>query len=378
MAASGSPPSRPHEIFGTRPEYGEEPDGYPGGHLCYFDPKTGFSRSMGILKRQEGLMGGAIDDGRDKLYYRSEPKNHFLVYDIKTGDVQDRGHVGAMCRYMAIDKDGAVYTVGRGDYLCRYDPQTGYVEDLAVKVEGEGDLHRPYVIAMGPNGKLYGAGIAHPSIMEFDIATLQGRPVPQVTVRNVAPAAPAGLSGAGHPRRRLRQGRQVLLPAQHDGPTGEGRQGRNRICASCVSTRPAGRPRRSACRAVGVDEEKVKTRVHAEGEVTALLHAGGGGRRGRIAVSDGHLSAAERGVFPEADGAAIARKSAMRTQRRTTSILFIVGLFGLSLVQPALRGQEKGDSVFITTTRLRVEIKEFGAFLLSALKSWPTRTAAFV
>ena len=48
----------------------------------------------------------------------------------------------------------------------------------------------------------------------------------------------------------------------------------------------------------------------------------------------------------------------MRTQRRTTSILFIVGLFGLSLVQPALRGQEKDDSVFVTTTRLRVEIKE--------------------
>ena len=55
----------------------------------------------------------------------------------------------------------------------------------------------------------------------------------------------------------------------------------------------------------------------------------------------------------------------MRTQRRTTSILFIVSLFGLSLAQPALRGQEKDDSVFVTTTRLRVEIKEFGAFLRS-------------
>src|SRR5205823_11113522 len=63
-----------HEVFDTRPEYGEDPEGYPGGHLCYYDPKTGFSRSMGILKRQEGLMGGAMDRANNILYYRSEPK----------------------------------------------------------------------------------------------------------------------------------------------------------------------------------------------------------------------------------------------------------------------------------------------------------------
>jgi hypothetical protein len=182
-----------HEIFDTRPEYGEDPDGYPGGHLCYFDPATGFSRSVGILKRQEGLMGGAMDAAGTTLYYRSEPKNIFLRYDVKTGDVKERGHVGAACRYMAIDKDGAVYTTGRGNYLCRYDPKTGYVEDLAVKVEGPGHYDAPYVIRLGPNGKLYGAGVSHPWIMEFDIAHYKPGPFPGVTVRNVAPSAPRGM-----------------------------------------------------------------------------------------------------------------------------------------------------------------------------------------
>jgi hypothetical protein len=181
-----------HEEFANRPEYGEDWEGYPGGHLCYYDPATGFSRSMGILKKQEGLMGGAIDDGRQKLYYRTEPKNHFLVYDIKANKVQDRGHVGAACRYMAMDKGGAVYTTGRDNYLCRYDPETGYVEDLLVKVEGAGGYTSPYYIGMGPNGKLYGVGIAHPFVMEFDIANYRKGPFPEVTVRNVAPAAPGG------------------------------------------------------------------------------------------------------------------------------------------------------------------------------------------
>jgi hypothetical protein len=182
-----------HEVFGTRPEYGEDPEGYPGGHLCYYDPKTGFSRSMGILKRQEGLMGGAMDNARDMLYYRTEPKNILLSFDVKTGAVKERGHVGAACRYMVIDKDGAVYTTGRGNYLCRYDPKTGYVEDLRVKVDGPGHYEAPYVIALGPNGKLYGAGISHPWIMEFDIATYKPGPFPEVVMRNAAPSAPPGL-----------------------------------------------------------------------------------------------------------------------------------------------------------------------------------------
>ncbi len=181
-----------HEIFETRPEYGEEGLGFPGGHLCYYDPKTGFSRSLGILKKQEGVVAGAIDDARGKLYYRSEPKNHFLVYDIATGEVRDRGNVGASCRYMALDRAGAVYTAGRGQTLCRYDPQTGYVEDLAIKVEGPGGYDPPYVLAVGPNGKLYGAGVGHPYLMEFDIDAIRPGPFPEVVLRNVAPAAPPG------------------------------------------------------------------------------------------------------------------------------------------------------------------------------------------
>src|SRR5438132_11657036 len=94
---------------------------------------------------------------------------------------------------MAIDKGGAVYTTGRGDYMCRYDPATGYVEDLKVKLEGPGHYAAPYVIRTGPNGKLYGAGTNHPWVMEFDVANFKRGPFPEVTVRNVAPAAPPGL-----------------------------------------------------------------------------------------------------------------------------------------------------------------------------------------
>jgi hypothetical protein len=193
-----------HEIFDTRPEY-EDPNGYPGGHLCWFDPETGFSRSVGILKRREGLQGGVIDPKRGRIYLRSEPKNHFLVYDIASGDVQDRGHVGAACRYMAIDPNGVVYTMGRSQTLCRYDPETNYVEELRIRVDAASggrqpsEFSPPYVLALAPNGKLYGAGTTHPWIMEFDVDQIrraEGVIPPsnyEVTMRNIAPAAPPGL-----------------------------------------------------------------------------------------------------------------------------------------------------------------------------------------
>ena len=130
---------------------------------------------------------------RNKLYYRSEPRNYFLVYDVETGKVEDRGHQGANCRYMAIDKDGAVYSPGRGAYLSRYDPETGYLEELKVKLEGPGHYAAPYVIQMGPNGKLYGAGTNHPWIIEYDVDKLKSGMFPEVTARNVAPAAPKGI-----------------------------------------------------------------------------------------------------------------------------------------------------------------------------------------
>lgn len=182
-----------HEVFGTRPEY-EDPLGYPGGHLCVYDPAKKEARTLGILKLREGLMGGALDEARGNLYFRSEPRNHFLAYDIASGRTRDCGNLGAAGRYMAIDKQGAVWTFGRGQTICRYDPEKQLVEDFPVKVEGGGDYVEPYVVLLGPDGQLYGLRGRHESIMRFEIDQFDpATKDAQVVMRNVAAAAPPGL-----------------------------------------------------------------------------------------------------------------------------------------------------------------------------------------
>jgi len=278
-----------HEIFGTRPEYGESDTRYPGGHLCYFDPKTGFSRSVGILKRHEGLMAGAMDKKRNILYYRSEPRNFFLAYDVDKGEVRDVGHQGAQCRYMAIDKDGAVYSPGRGDFLTRYDPETGYMEELAVKLEGEGDYQAPYVIQLGPNGKLYGAGINHPWILEYDIASYKKGQFPSVTVRNVAPAAPPGMPVFDIHAGIFGKDGRFYYPLVTQGPTLTGKSDRHlRIMRFDPATRKSetvGLPD------LNVDEAKVK-HAYNRGEKYMMDHI-----QGMAVSADGSLHVMD--IYPQ-------------------------------------------------------------------------------
>ncbi len=94
---------------------------------------------------------------------------------------------------MAMDRKGNIYSPGRGPYLSRYSPETGYVEDLLIKVEGDGGYTPPYVIQTGPDGKLYGLAAGHRSVMVFDIDKVKDGPFPEVAMRNVDRAAPAGM-----------------------------------------------------------------------------------------------------------------------------------------------------------------------------------------
>jgi streptogramin lyase len=182
-----------HEVFGTRPEY-EDPLGYPGGYLCVYDPATKQARSLGILKHREGLMGGVLDEARGQLYFRSEPKNHFLVYDLASGKTRDLGNVGAACRYMALDKHGAVWIFGRGQTICRYDPKSQLLDDVPIEIEGDGDYTEPYVVLLGPDGKLYGLRGGHDSVMQFDIDQYDATAKkPRVVLHNIAPASLLGM-----------------------------------------------------------------------------------------------------------------------------------------------------------------------------------------
>jgi len=166
-----------NEMFGLRPEYGESSTGYPGGHLFSYDPRSERVTDHGIFKKQEGLMGGAIDKQRRRLYFWSDPKQHFLIYDIAANRVTDKGTIGGSPRYTAIDPTGRVFGTSwpeRHAGLWMYGPETDKLYDLAVQLEGKGPYEDPYVLVLGADGKrLFGCAVYGKRVFEYDLASIR-------------------------------------------------------------------------------------------------------------------------------------------------------------------------------------------------------------
>ena len=170
-----------NEEFYNRPEYGESATGFPGGHLFSINPKTNQVIDHGILVKQEGIMGGVIDRARKRIYYMTDPKGHFIIYDIAQNTVRDFGYAAPAARYMAIDKNGRVFAHGgtppgaETPYIFMYDPQTDQLLQLAVIIDGPGakDYLYPYVMVSSAEGDhILACTIGGKYVMDFDLNSI--------------------------------------------------------------------------------------------------------------------------------------------------------------------------------------------------------------
>ena len=186
-----------HELFATRPEIGEQAGGYPGGHLIAYDPRTGLAQDLGILRAQDGLMNGIVDHERRRIYFKTEPRMHFLIYELDTHQVIDKGRVGTWSRYIDMDDRGDVWIPNRGR-MTRYDVERDELVEYKVRVPaGAPPYEKPYACVIGGGGsklgadfnrrgmKLYGGDLRQ--IQEFDLASTASGVVPMRYVCNAVP-----------------------------------------------------------------------------------------------------------------------------------------------------------------------------------------------
>jgi hypothetical protein len=129
---------------------------------------------------------------------------------------------------------------------------------MAVKVEGEVGYAPPYVLAMGPNGKLYGAVAGHAGIMEFDIDRITKAPFPEVAMRNAAPTSPEGLPVQDVHAGVFGKDGRFYYPLNTTGPLAPG--GKPEAHLRVMRFDPATRKSETVGipEVVGLDEEKVK------------------------------------------------------------------------------------------------------------------------
>jgi hypothetical protein len=111
--------------------------GYPGAHFMAYDPAADRVVDFGTGTPNEGLVTGNYDPLFNRYYGITDPKAHFVYYDVARHTVSDKGRINnweSLCRTLGIDDLGNVYgSFGHGQ-IFRYDPRTDDIRELSIRL----------------------------------------------------------------------------------------------------------------------------------------------------------------------------------------------------------------------------------------------------
>ena len=79
--------------WGTLEQFEKSPSDYSGGHLVTYDTHSRKATDHGILIPHESIMSLALAERVGKVYCVLHPTGRFVVYDIRTGTVSDKGRI---------------------------------------------------------------------------------------------------------------------------------------------------------------------------------------------------------------------------------------------------------------------------------------------
>src|SRR5207244_13168570 len=121
--------------WNTLEQYQKSPERYTGGHLVTYDTRRGIATDLGILMPHESIMSLALAERAGKVYCVLHPTGRFVVYDIPTRKVTDKGApLGYPSRTTIALNDGRGYTFTKTGDVVRYDPRTDRLDVLPVRV----------------------------------------------------------------------------------------------------------------------------------------------------------------------------------------------------------------------------------------------------
>jgi hypothetical protein len=102
---------------------------FRGSALLAFDTKTDQVKWWETLIPKEGCRCLLHDEERSLLYAISYPRDHFIIFDLKTHQRRDVGRLGSInAQTLFLDKKHRVWTTNDYGHLVRYDPEKDRLE----------------------------------------------------------------------------------------------------------------------------------------------------------------------------------------------------------------------------------------------------------
>ena len=108
-----------------------DPSSYEGAHWFKYDPETGKLINIGLISRNSGLLGMAVDRRRERLYGLAED-GHLYMFDLNQKITVDKGRVDDwdICRTIAADDQGNIYGAFPVNRIWKYNPENDRTYDL--------------------------------------------------------------------------------------------------------------------------------------------------------------------------------------------------------------------------------------------------------
>ena len=106
---------------------------FMGAMLVAYDTKRDAVLWSELMIPREGCRCLALDEARGRLYAITYPRDHFVVYDLKTKTLRDVGRVGSVnCQCIFMDRIGRAYFTDDMGRVNRYDPERERLERLPI------------------------------------------------------------------------------------------------------------------------------------------------------------------------------------------------------------------------------------------------------
>lgn len=141
-------------------------EGFPGGELMEYDPKTGKVELFGIPAPRESIYGAVYSEKDDAYYMLGWMRGHLYRFDCKSRKCEDKGQVSEYRSYRIVKgPDDNLYFSTKSGFLIRYNIDTQKIEHTGArlfcdKLEKSRALPFTYMgpCVTGPDGKIYTTG----------------------------------------------------------------------------------------------------------------------------------------------------------------------------------------------------------------------------
>lgn len=153
---SGPPIDLP--VYNPWYSWHDEARRFKGAALLAYDTKNERVAWYDTMIPNEGCRCLLHDEERQLLYSMSYPRDHFIIYDLKTRTHRDLGRISSINpQTLFLDKRHRVWTTNDYGHLVRYTPETGRLEvspEILPHPAGQTGWHSVfYDVAPSPGGE---------------------------------------------------------------------------------------------------------------------------------------------------------------------------------------------------------------------------------